>query len=97
MPYEDREHAAQAVRRETDLTLENRRKLTVTGVEEVESFDEREIVMRTAEGSLTVRGEELNVSRLSVEHGDVLILGHIGELRYDDRAPERSLWARLFG
>ncbi len=96
MPYEERARDPQPVRRGSSLTLENRRKLTVSGVEEVESFDENEIRMRTGEGSLTVRGEGMKVDRLSVEGGDVNIQGSISELRYEDAAPEKGFWARLW-
>lgn len=95
MPYGETERAAQSPKRPSNLTLEARRKLTVTGVEEVESFDESEITMRTGEGDLIVRGEGLSISRLNVEGGDVNVLGHIAELRYAERAPERGFWARL--
>ena len=96
MPYEERKSDPQPPRRANNLTLEGRRKLTVSGVEEVESFDENEISMRTGEGDLIVRGEGLRVDRLNVEGGDVHIHGEIAELRYEEPAPARSLWARLF-
>ncbi len=96
MAYEQQSRAAQPPQRPNNLTLEGRRRLTVSGVEEVVSFDEREIAMRTGEGDLTVRGEGMTVSRLSVDNGDVLINGQITELRYEEAAPERGLWARLF-
>ena len=94
MPYEERKSDPQPPRRANNLTLEGRRKLTVSGVEEVESFDENEISMRTGEGDLIVRGEGLRVDRLNVEGGDVNILGSISELRYAERAPEKGFWAR---
>ena len=79
------------------LTLDARSKLGISGVEEVESFDEQEIVMRTAAGGLVVTGEGLSVSRLSVDSGDVSVSGRIDALRYEDPAEERrSLWAKLF-
>ena len=97
MPYEQRERTAEnTVRRPNNLTLESRKHLTVTGVEEVMSFDEREITMRTGEGDLVVRGEGMTISKLNVEGGDVHIHGGIAELRYEEPAPARSLWARLF-
>ena len=96
MPYEERKSDPQPPRRANNLTLEGRRKLTVSGVEEVESFDENEISMRTGEGDLIVRGEGLRVDRLNVEGGDVNILGSISELRYEDAAPEKGFWARLW-
>ena len=79
------------------LTLDGRRKLSISGVEEVESFDEQEIVMRTVAGGLVVTGEGLSVSRLSVENGDVSVNGRIDALRYENPSEERrSLWSKLF-
>lgn len=99
MSYEESSRMA-AVPRTTQpmhsLTLENRRRMTVSGVEDVESFDEHEIVMLTAEGTLVLRGEELSISKLSVDHGDVCVQGLISGLQYEDTAPARSWWARLF-
>ena len=97
MAYEEKERVQTALKKPANLTLENRRKLTVSGVEEVERFDENEVSMRTGEGNLVVRGENLRISRLSVEGGDVNVLGFITELRYEEAAPERGFWARLFG
>ena len=96
MAYEQREHPAQPQKRPSGMTLEGRKHLTVSGVEEVVSFDEREIVMRTGEGDLCVHGEGMSISKLSVDNGDVHVHGLISELRYEESAPERSLWARLF-
>ena len=96
MAYEQQTRAAAGAKRANDLTLEGRAVLTVGGVEEVLRFDEREICMRTGEGDLTVRGEDMTISRLNVEGGDVHIRGRISELCYEDSAPERGLLARLF-
>ena len=96
MSYEEKERTVQSVKRPNNLTLESRKHLSVTGVEEVESFDEAEITMRTGEGNLVVRGEGMSISKLSVDNGDVHIHGLITEMRYEEGAPERSLWARLF-
>ena len=79
------------------LTLEGRGKLSISGVEEVESFDEQEIVMRTVAGGLVVTGAGLSVSRLSVDSGDVSVNGRIDALRYEEPSEERrSLWTKLF-
>ena len=87
----------QTVKRPHNISMEYRKKLAVSGVEDVESFDEREIVMRTAGGTLVISGEDLSVSRLSVETGDVSVHGLIASLCYEDTAAEgRGLWAKLF-
>ena len=75
MPYEElRPEAAH------HLILEDRGRLTVSGVEDVESFDENTIVMNTAQGTLVVRGEELHIEKLSLDGGDLKVEGDIDSL-----------------
>ena len=47
-----------------NILLENRSKLTITGVEQVESFNENTIILITVKGGMTIKGEELNVGKL---------------------------------
>lgn len=96
MAYEQQTRAAAAAKQTSNLTLEGRKHLTVSGVEEVMRFDAQEIRMRTGEGELSVRGADMTISKLSVEGGDVHVHGLIEELAYEEAAPERSLWKRLF-
>ena len=101
MAYEQRAAAgakpAEGLRRSHSLTLEDRKTLSISGVEEVESFDEGEIVMRTVLGELSVSGEDLSVSRLSVETGLVSVQGLIFGLEYrEDAGTGRGLLGRLF-
>ena len=53
------------------ILLEGREQLTVSGVEEVESFDENTIVMLTVKGTLVVRGEDLHIEKLSLDGGEI--------------------------
>ena len=96
MAYEDKK--SPTVSRAHALTLSERGKLTVTGVDEVLRFDEDEVEMRTARGNLIVRGSELRVGRLAIETGELGIDGNVDELVYAD-VPQRGtgFWARLFG
>ena len=55
------------------ILLENRSRLAVSGVEEVESFDENQIVMSTCQGELIVRGEDLHIEQLSLDGGDLKV------------------------
>ncbi len=80
------------------LTLEDREKLTVSGVEEVESFDENTIVMETAQGELIVRGEDLHIEKLSLDGGDLKVEGLVESLTYEAPRRERGgFFSRLLG
>ena len=81
-----------------ELRLENRARLSVNGVREVESFDENTIVMVTAKGTLVVRGEDLHIEKLSLDGGDLKVEGAVDALSYeDDRGGRGGLLSRLFG
>ena len=81
------------------LTLDGRDKLTVSGVEDVERFDENEIVMNTAEGVLIVSGENLHIGKLSLDGGELHVDGRVDALSYEDGGGTRGggLLSRLFG
>lgn len=69
----------------------------MSGVEEVSGFDESIVQMQTELGALTVHGSNLRVETLSVDSGDLLVLGDISDLSYADVPVRRGFWARLFG
>ncbi len=64
--------------------LEDRKTLSVSGVNDVGSFDEQTIVAATDYGELTVRGEKLHITKLSLEIGELCIEGKISSLQYAD-------------
>ena len=75
------------------VILEGREKLTISGVTDVHSFDEEQVLLETVRGMLVVRGQGLHVERLQLEAG-----GEIGLLEYDDSVqPRDSLFRRIFG
>lgn len=78
------------------LSLVQRQKLTVTGVEEVVSFDESAVVLRTSLGMLMVHGQGLQLKTLSVEGGQTGVEGSISALVYEEPRPEGWL-RRLLG
>ena len=53
------------------VVLEERGSLAVSGVEEVERFDEAEIVMATVRGTMVVRGTGLHIEKLSLDGGEL--------------------------
>ena len=79
-----------------NVILEDRQRLSVTGVEDVDSFDEKQIILRTCQGSLILRGSELHIERLSLDTGEMSVTGLITDLGYEETAPGASLWSRLF-
>ena len=80
------------------LILEERERLTVSGVEEVESFDENLIVMDTAQGVLVVRGEDLHIEKLSLDGGDLKVEGTVESLSYEESRQQRARFlSRLLG
>ena len=79
----------------------NRNAASLTGVREVVSFDENQVVMDTDMGLLTIKGKDLHVSRLTVEKGEMEVEGQIDSLTYSSneayRKAGQSILARLFG
>ena len=80
------------------LELAGRERLTVSGVEDVERFDETGIVMSTAAGTLVVTGEDLHIDKLSLDGGELHVDGRIDAVSYEDGGEERGgFFRRLFG
>lgn len=81
-----------------NISLEDRRHLTVSGVSDVDSFDEQTVSVFTDLGELTIKGEDLHINRLSLEMGELVVDGEISSLTYTDHAkPQQgSFWGRVF-
>lgn len=82
------------------LNINGRRTASITGVNDVLSFDAGEVLLQTEQGILMIRGNELHVNRLTLEKGEVDIDGRIDSLTYSDQAGSgksgESLFGRLF-
>lgn len=80
-----------------NVIMESRKKVSVSGVDDVESFDENEIIMSTSQGILIVRGKELRIEKLSLDSGDVVMEGVIDRMEYEDDVKiSGGLFSRLF-
>ena len=88
------------VQKNHKLVVNNRKTSFVTGVIDVLSFDLNEILLETEQGMLMIKGDELHVSRLTLEKGEVDIDGRIDSLTYSDAGgaghKSESLLTRLF-
>ncbi|MDE5576421.1 MAG: sporulation protein YabP [Oscillospiraceae bacterium] len=67
-----------------NIILEGRKKMSVSGVTDVDRFDENTVLLYTTMGEMTVRGEDLHVNDLSVESGEMNIEGEIRSVVYGD-------------
>ena len=79
------------------VTLEGRSRLNMTGVREVESFDEGMVVLHTTRGTLVIRGDGLHLQLLSLDGGQVHVDGTVNSLTYEDGVQSGGFLTRLFG
>lgn len=72
----------------------------VTGVLRVGSFDDRQIVLDTDMGNLTLSGEDLQIKQLDLEQGTFWVEGLLSSVQYAVRRPgkdhAKGLMGRLF-
>jgi len=66
------------------IELSNRKTLLITGVKDVHSFDEQEILLETELGMLLIRGSKLHIDRLSIERGETGVDGRVDSLIYTE-------------
>ena len=80
------------------LELVGREHLTVTGVEDVERFDETGIVMSTSAGTLVIAGENLHIGKLALDGGELHVDGRIDSVTYEENTGgQGGFFSRLFG
>lgn len=85
--------------KKSNLVLENRKRLALTGVVEVISFNETVILLNTCLGSMTIKGEGLRMNKLDVQNGEVMIVGTINSCVYSGveiKKDEESIFKKLF-
>ena len=83
--------------RSHSIHIDNRELISVTGVEDVDSFNEQEVELLTEGGELRIEGNELRITKLSLDEGQVIVEGEIVAFEYADAPAERgSLFSRMF-
>lgn len=73
-----------------NLVLENREKLSVSGVIDVLSFDDQVVMIETELGLLTVKGENIRINKLSIDTSEVIVEGNIAYLSYSENDSSSS-------
>lgn len=79
-----------------NLSLENRKKLEMSGVEEVITFNETKILLQTNQGTLNIQGKELNIQQLNLDNSQIRINGYVHSLEYSNKSTEKNIFKRLF-
>lgn len=79
------------------LILDNRKNLSLTGVEDVLGFNEETVSLNTTAGDLIVKGAKLHISKLDLDKGEVEIDGLVSFLQYTENKSDKKFFQRLFG
>lgn len=83
--------------RSHNLVLENREKMSVSGVEHVTSFDPSIIILVTVQGNMTIKGSELDIKKLNLDDGNLSIKGYVDSIVYTDKQDMSSKGKGLLG
>lgn len=80
-----------------NVIIENRARMSLSGVTDVENFDENEISLYTSMGDMVIRGKNLHVEAVSIESGEMSISGEIKSLVWGDkdRTKKPTLWQKM--
>lgn len=80
------------------LTMDSRKQLTLNGVKDIDSFSDREVVLITNMGKLTIKGENLKISKMVVDTGDFSVAGLITSLVYSksSQSSKGGVFEKLF-
>lgn len=76
--------------RNQNIVVEDRSKVSITGVEQVESFNDNTIILKTVKGGMVIKGEGLNVDKLNLDDGNVKIVGTINGISYVERGSSQK-------
>ena len=67
-----------------ELSLQNREKMNLSGVLNVDSFDEKAVVLQTSMGNLVLKGERLHITHFNIAEGTLGLEGHLRSAEYLD-------------
>ena len=80
------------------VTMRNRKRMDLTSVKTIDRFDQEEFLVRTSQGMLTIKGEELRIVHLDVDKGLLTLEGSVATLQYDEEETgSRNFLHKLFG
>ncbi len=77
------------------LMLDNRKKLVITGAEDVNGFNEDAVSVKTTDGTLIIKGSGLHIDKLNLDSGDLSIEGRVDAMQYIGNGSKSKL-SKLF-
>lgn len=80
-----------------NIVLENRKKLSLSGVRDVLSFDDQIVILDTELGMLTIKGEDIRINKLSLDTTEVIIEGKINCINYSEKQDKKTSSGSLIG
>jgi sporulation protein YabP len=79
------------------IHVENRELISITGVKDVGSFNENEVILMTDGGGLTLEGEGLHITKLNLDEGQIIVEGQLIAFEYDEAPQQRpGFFSRMF-
>ena len=82
-----------------NIVLENREKLSISGVQDVLSFDDQIVILETELGLLTIKGEDLRINKLSLDTSEIIVNGNIMQIAYSENKKKKKsegLFSKIF-
>ena len=82
-----------------NIVLENREKLSISGVLDVVSFDDQIIIVETELGLLTIKGEDLRINKLSIDTSETIVNGNIMQIAYSENTVDKKgegIFSKIF-
>ena len=82
-----------------NIVLENREKLSISGVLDVLSFDDQIIIVETELGLLTIKGEDLRINKLSIDTSETIVNGNIIQIAYSENTVDKKgegIFSKIF-
>ena len=81
-----------------NIIIESRKNVTITGVMDIDSFDEESVVLFTELGELAIKGINLHINKIDVNSGDLTMEGEIESISYSEGAPQKGtgFFSKLF-
>ena len=99
MPMDMKKDNIQSANVIQNIVLENREKLSISGVLDVLSFDDQIIIVETELGLLTIKGEDLRINKLSIDTSETIVNGNIMQIAYSENTIEKKgegLFSKIF-